>query len=181
MNRIVRAIALSGAAAAAVMATATTASADTPEAAETAIQSAVDRAAGAPVTLPSGKKLHVRGLDSVAYRADASHRTAVVQLAADQPGSNMTTFDQPGFSPQQVQQPQVQTQAGGGALGTGAVIALVLGVVLFFGLKANRVTKGWAFTCIAMGVVLSGTFIGPLIQQLGGSGVQAFGNLFAGL
>ncbi|AVZ74011.1 hypothetical protein SLUN_19440 [Streptomyces lunaelactis] len=197
MLRIVRTIALSGAAAAAVLGTAATATAATPQTTTTAIETAVDRAAGTPVALPSGKTLHVRGLDSLAYRADSSHRTAVVQLAAGPAGTapgGMAGIDgslrqqpaqsgvgnglqQPGYNPQ-----QIQTQAGGGAaLGTGAVLALVLGIVLFFGIKGGKVSKGWAFTSMAMGVVVAGTFIGPLVTQLGGSGVTAFGNLFGGL
>lgn len=196
MNRIVRVVALSGAAAATVLGTATAATAATPEQATATVQAAVDRAAGTRVNLPSGKTLHIRGLDSVAYRADAGHRTAVVQLAAapgeTQPGGTAgidnslngpapqgsigNQIQQPGYNPQ-----QVQTQASGAALGTGAVLALVLGIVLFFGIKNGKVSKGWAFTSMAMGIVLAGTFVGPLVTQLGGSGVSAFGNLFSGL
>ncbi|MGW1493852.1 hypothetical protein [Streptomyces sp. NPDC002402] len=159
------------------------AAAATPEQATAAIEAAVDRAVGAPVTLPSGKTLHVRGLDNAAYRADAGHRTAVVQLAAPADINNPAPqggvgaqLQQPGYNPQ-----QIQTQASGAALGTGAVLALVFGLVLFFGIKHDKVSKGWAFLSMAMGIVLAGTFVGPLVNQLGASGVSAFGNLFGGL
>ncbi|WP_406401614.1 hypothetical protein OH805_21240 [Streptomyces sp. NBC_00879] len=195
MNRIVRTIALSGAAAATVLGAATAATAATPEQATAVIEAAVDRAASTPATLPSGKTIHIRGLDNAVYRADAGHRTAVVQLAGttgSQPGGTAgideslngplpqggvgAQLQQPGYSPQ-----QIQTQASGAALGTGAVLALVLGLVLFFGVKNGRVSKGWAFTSMAMGVVLAGTFVGPLVTQLGGTGVTAFSNIFGGL
>ncbi|NWF27998.1 hypothetical protein HW130_17285 [Streptomyces sp. PKU-EA00015] len=175
MARTIRTLALTGTAAAALLGTAGTVHADTPEKATTVVQAAVDRAAGAPVTLPSGKTVHIRGLDTAAYRADAGHRTTIVQLAAGGVGSPIQ--QQPGYNPQ-----QVHTQAGdGAALGTGAVLALVLGIVLFFGIKGGKVSKGWAFTSMALGIVLAGTFVGPLVTQLGGTGVTAFGNIFGGL
>ncbi|MCX4720015.1 hypothetical protein OG818_30290 [Streptomyces virginiae] len=178
MPHIIRTLAVSGAAAVALLAATPAASAGTPEQNAAVVQAAVDKAAGAPVTLPSGKTMSVRGLDSAAYRADAGHHQAVVTLAE---GTGVGAPIQ-GPATQLGGTTQVQTQAGSGAaLGAGAVLALILGVVLFFGIKGNKVSKGWAFTSMAMGVVLAGTFIGPLVTQLGGTGVQAFGNLFSGL
>jgi hypothetical protein len=174
MNRITRAFALTGAAAAAVLATAGTVHADTPEEAAAIVEQAVDRAAGAPVTLPSGKTLHVRGLDTAGYRADAAHHQAVVTLADGAPA--YTDFQ---TSPAT---PQVQTQAAGGAVvATGAVLALVLGLVLWFGIKGGKLRWSWAVLCIALGVVLSSTFIGPLVRQLGATGLSAVGSIFGGL
>ncbi|MFJ7497847.1 hypothetical protein ACIQZB_43545 [Streptomyces sp. NPDC097727] len=184
MSRIIRTLAVSGAAAAALMGAGSAATADSPEAVTVAIEEAADRAAGAPVSLPDGRTLHVRGLDSVSYRADASHHTAVVTLAdglsngmpgnapaaqgADQIGSGLT--------PQ-----QVQTQAGAGGISTIAVAALALGIICFFGLKSGRIAKGWFVVSLMMGVLLSGTLIGPMVSQLTGSGVTMFGNFWAGM
>lgn len=169
MSRIIRTLAVSGAAAAALMGAASTATADSPEAATAVIEEAATRAAGAPVSLPDGRTLHVRGLDSVSYRADASHHTAVVTLAdANQIGS--------GVQPQ-----QVQTQAGAGGISTIAVAALALGIILFFGIKSGRLAKGWFVVSLMMGVLLSGTLIGPMVSQLTGSGVTMFGNFWAGM
>lgn len=191
MPRIIRTLALSGVAAVAVLGTAATASADTPEEASAVVQAAVDRAVGVPVSLPDGRVLHVRGLDSVTYRADADHRTTVVTLAAG-PGTDTgtvgieSTLNQPrqqggfgsnvGVTPQ-----QVTTQAGAGTLSATAVAALVMGVVLYFGIKHGKVSRGWAIGCVVLGVLLSPTFVGPLVGQLTGSGATTFGNLWAGL
>ncbi|MEW5529434.1 MULTISPECIES: hypothetical protein [Streptomyces] len=179
MSRIIRTLAVSGAAAAAILATAPVASAEAPEQQATVVQAAVDKAIGAPVTLPSGKTMSVRGLDSAAYRAESAHHQAVITLA-DGGGTGAPIQ---GPSAQLGNQQQIQTQAGssGAAIGTGAFVAAVLGIVLFFGIKNNKVTKGWAVTCGALGVTLGGTFIGPLVNQLGATGATAIGSIFSSL
>src|SRR4051812_30158702 len=85
--RIVRTFALSGAAAVALLGAAGTASAETPEQAEQVAVAAAEQASGTPVRLPSGQMLSIRGLESVSYRADAAHHTAVVTLADGAPAS----------------------------------------------------------------------------------------------
>jgi hypothetical protein len=211
-RRIVRTIALSSVAAAALLGTATAATAATPETAPTVVEAAVDRAAGTPVSLPSGTQIHVRGMESAAYRATDVHRTAVVQLAATEApkpkggtkgmedslndfegGNGQVGGQQPqgGIGqqiPQQpagygVQQPQrMQTQAGAGTgLGVGAVVILVLSIVLAFGLKGGKVSKGWAIACIVLGVALGGTVVGGIVTQISGSGVSAVNNIFGSL
>ncbi|MFE7268513.1 hypothetical protein ACFU9B_42190 [Streptomyces sp. NPDC057592] len=176
MSRIIRTLAVSGAAAAALMGSASVAAADSPDT-TTAIEAAADHAAGAPVSLPDGRTLHVRGLDSVSYRADASHHTAVVTLA-DGIGTNLqgNNPEVTGINPQ-----QVQTQASAGGISTVAVAALALGIILFFGLKNGRLAKGWFAVSLIFGVLLSGTLIGPMVSQLTGSGVTMFGNFWAGM
>ncbi|MBK3582584.1 hypothetical protein JHN49_02225 [Streptomyces sp. MBT57] len=186
MSRIVRTLAVSGAAAAALMGTAATATADSPEAAVATVQAAADRAVSAPVSLPDGRVLHVRGLDAVSYRADASHHSAVVTLA-DGPAAEGGDFvpqgvgSQIGTGLQQQPVQQVQTQAGAGSISTVAVAALVLSVIVFFGIKAGKIAKGWFVVSLVLGVLLSGTLIGPLVSNLTGSGVSAFGNIWAGM
>ncbi|MDX2733571.1 hypothetical protein [Streptomyces sp. PA03-2a] len=191
MSRIIRTLAVSGAAAAALMGGASTATADSPEAAVTAVQSTVDRVAGTPVALPDGRTLHVRGLDSVSYRADDSHHTAVVTLAdgigtgmaGNAPAAGQGAVPEVngvgtgvGYQPQ-----QVQTQAGAGGISTLAVAALALGIIVFFGLKSGRIAKGWFVVSLMLGVLLSGTVIGPMVSQLTGSSVTMFGNFWAGM
>jgi hypothetical protein len=185
MSRIVRTLAVSGAAAAALLGAASVAAADSTDT-TVSITAAADRAAGAPVSLPDGRTLHVRGLDSVSYRADAAHHSAVVTLA-DGPAAGQGADLAPQGVGTQIgngvyQQPQqVQTQAGAGGISTVAVAALALGIVVFFGIKGGRVGKGWVVVSIALGVLLSGTLIGPLVSQLTGSGVTAFGNIWSGM
>lgn len=179
MPRIIRTLAVSAAAAAALLAAAPTATADTPEQAAVVMEAAVNRAAGAPVTLPSGKTLAVRGLDTAGYRADGSHHQAVVTLAegAGVGAPIQQTSTQLGGTT------QVQTQAGpgGAAIGTGVVLTLVLGIVLFFGIKNGKVDKGWAFLCASLGVSLGGTILGPLVMNLGGAAVTAVGSVLGSL
>ncbi|MFB6955356.1 hypothetical protein ACFCXP_37565 [Streptomyces niveus] len=189
MSRIVRTLAVSGAAAAAVVASASAASAAaTPEAATAVVQSAATSAAGAPVTLPSGKTIRVSGLDSVSYRADAGHRTAVVTLA-DGPveqGSGMAG-NPPNTAPGGIGQGvgynpgQVQTQAGVGTISATAVAALVLGITVVVLVKKSGLKVSWAVVCVAFGVLLSPTFIGPLVGTLAGTGANAFGTIWGGL
>ncbi|MFJ5547017.1 hypothetical protein [Streptomyces sp. NPDC093225] len=178
MARIIRTLAVSGAAAAAILSAAPLAAADTPEQATAIVEAAVDRAAGAPVSLPSGRTVAVRGLDSVSYHADAAHHGAVVTLAnsAGVGAPLEQTSTQLGTTT------QVRTQAGtGAAIGTGVVVTLVLGIVLFFGIKHNKVSKGWAFLCAALGITLGGSVLGPLVMNLGDAAVTAVGSVLGSL
>lgn len=192
MSRIVRTIALSGAAAAALFASGGTASATTPEVASVTVESAVTAAAGAPVTLPSGKTIRITGMDSVSYRADDSHRATVVTLA-DSPtggvGSDLSSSPQPGGgfdprldtpNPQYGNQQPIQTQAGGGAISVTVAIGLALLAVVIVMVKKGNLGLAKAAACIALGVYLAPTFVGPLVQQLGGSAATSLGNVWAG-
>ncbi|MFD7868477.1 hypothetical protein [Streptomyces sp. NPDC059783] len=187
MSRIVRTLAVSGAAAAALLGTASVAAADSSGPSAVSVEATVERVAGAPVSLPDGRTVHVRGMDSVSYRADESHRTAVVTLA-DGIGDTRLTGNTPqgtgevngigtGLNPQQ----QVQTQAGAAGISTVAVAALALGIVLFFGIKHDKLPKGWFVVSVIFGVLLSGTLVGPMVSQLTGSSVTMFGNFWAGM
>ncbi|MEV6202208.1 hypothetical protein AB0M64_19840 [Streptomyces sp. NPDC051771] len=176
MPRIIRSLALSGAAALAVMSTATTASAETPEQATAIVDQAVADATGAPVTLPDGRTMTVTGLDTAAYRADATHTVTVADLAAGAPQAGTAPQVQPGagFAPQNA---SAQT----GAIAVGIVLMLVLGIVLFFGIKNNRISKGWGGLSCAFGITLGSTFLGPLVLTLGGSLLTALGQVLTGL
>ncbi|MET9376266.1 hypothetical protein ABZX98_19270 [Streptomyces sp. NPDC002992] len=179
MPRIIRSLALTGAAAVAVLGTATTATADTPEQATAIVDEAVNHAAGAPVSLPDGRTLHVRGLEAASYRADAAHTTAVADLAVGTPQNGTASQLQPGtgYAPQQYQ----QQAASGGAIAVGIVLMLVLGIVLFFGIKSNKVSKGWAVLSGAFGITLGSTFVGPMVLTIGGSALGALGQVLGGL
>ncbi|MEV0779200.1 hypothetical protein [Streptomyces sp. NPDC050428] len=193
MSRIVRTIALSGAAAAALFASAGTASATAPEAVSVAVESAVTEATGTPVAMPSGKTIRISGMDSAGYRADDSHRAAVVTLAdspGDGVGRDLSPSPQPGngFDPRIGNpnprygnpQEQIQTQAGGGAISVTVAIGVALLILVIFMVKKGNVKFAQAAACIALGVYLSPTFVGPLVQQLGGSAATSLGNVWAG-
>ncbi|MFI1867379.1 hypothetical protein [Streptomyces jumonjinensis] len=189
MSRVVRMLAVTGAAAVAVLGTGpSAAAADTPETATAVVEAAVRQAAGAPVTLPSGRTIRIGGMESAAYRADAGHRSTVVRLAADPvpdgggvSGMNLNqqpleVRQQPGYGTQ-----QVRTQAGGGAIGVNVAIGLALLVIVIVGTKKGHVRWPWTAACVALGVYLAPTVVGPLIQGLGGSVGQSLGNVWGGL
>ncbi|MFB8407538.1 hypothetical protein [Streptomyces sp. NPDC055912] len=176
MPRIIRSLALSGAAALAVLGTATTASADTPEQATAIVDQAVTHATGTPVSLPDGRTLTVTGLDTASYRADAAHRATVADLSAGAPQPEAPQL-QPGYPPQL----QAQAAAGTGAIAVGIVLMLVLGIVLFFGIKNGKVSKVWAGVCGAFGITLGSTFVGPMVLTIGGSALSAVGQVLTSL
>ncbi|MEV6547971.1 hypothetical protein AB0M57_04585 [Streptomyces sp. NPDC051597] len=198
MNAVIRRIAVSGSAAVALLggaAVITTASAPSASAAE--IQSAVDRAAGAPVSMPDGRVVYVRGLDAAAYKASGEQREVIVQAAAKTdtgPGqgsgisTGLTLNGGQGAAIQNPQTPavynqqQITTQAGGGAmLGTGVVAMLLLGLIVFFKIKHGSIKVGDAVLVAFLGVALSGTVIGAMATQMTNSGVGSLGGILGGL
>jgi hypothetical protein len=133
---------------------------------------------------------------STAYDTEP-HRSAVVQLAASEddpatPGGGNDPNGQQQQTNPQIQQPNpaqqvptqtdsVQTHAGGGAIAAGTVAVLLLGTICFFlvkkgGFKASHLALG-----ICLGVLLAGTFIGPLVQQVTGSAVTSLGAVLSGM
>ena len=129
---------------------------------------------------------------------NADQRAAVVQLAAgnDDPAAPGGGND-PAPNGQQQQVPQqtvpqqqapaptqldnVQTQGAGGAIAAGSVAVLLLGTICFFLVKKGGLKAGHLALGVAMGVLLAGTFIGPLVQQITGSAVTSFGSILGGL
>ncbi|MFD9630084.1 hypothetical protein [Streptomyces violascens] len=200
MNATIRRIAVSGSAAVALLggaAAINTVSAPTASAAD--LQTAINRAAGAPVSMPDGRLVHIRGLDAAAYKASTEQRSAVVQLAAKTdatpgPGSmNVGTGVTPdGGQGAVIQNPnsqmpaglnrQVTTQASGGAvLGSGVVALIVLGIIVFFKIKHHSIKVGDAIIVAFLGVALSGTVIGTMATQMTNSGVGSLGGILSGL
>ncbi|MFF2852648.1 hypothetical protein ACFVT5_41105 [Streptomyces sp. NPDC058001] len=198
MNSTIRRIAVSGSAAVALLggaATITVATAETASAVE--VQTAIDRATGAPVNMPDGRTIHILGLDNAGYAATPEQHSTIVLAAArtdgdpaigtgltpdngqgsaiTNPYNQAPTTGQTGYNPQ-----QVQTQAGGGAISLTVAIGLALLAVVIVMVKKGHVKFVQAFACVALGVYLAPTFFGPLIQQLGGSAATGLGNVWAG-
>lgn len=200
MNVTIRRIAVSGSAAVALLGGAVAATvASAPTASATDIQTAINRAAGAPVSMPDGRVIHVRGLDSAAYQASPEQRSVVVQAAAKSDatpdpslpgvGTGLTPNGGQGAA---IQNPtsqlpaglnqQVTTQASGGAvLGSGVVAMLLLGVIVFFKIKHNHIKVGDAILVSFLGIALSGTVIGAMATQMTNSGVGSLGGILSGL
>jgi len=182
MNATIRRIAVSGSAAVALLGgTAAITVMDAPQASAAEIQAAVDRATGAPVNLPDGRVMHVRGLDNVSYKADAGHHTATVQLAANNPGSGFNPQTPvTGQTPADYQQIQAQT-AGGGTLAVGIVVILVLGIIVFFKVKHGHIKAMDATLVGLLGISLAGTIVGSMGSSLTNSLVGSLGSALGGL
>ncbi|MCT9092878.1 hypothetical protein N4G70_28995 [Streptomyces sp. ASQP_92] len=198
MNVTIRRIAVSGSAAVALLGGAVAITAvSAPTASATDIQTVIDRATGAPVTMPDGRTVHVRGLDTAAYTASPAQHTVVVQAATktdtdpNLPGVG-TGLTPNGGQGAAIQNPvsqtpaglnqQVTTQASGGAvLGSGVVAMLLLGVIVFFKIKHNHIKVGDAILVSFLGVALSGTVIGAMATQMTNSGVGSLGGILGSL
>lgn len=196
MNATIRRIAVSGSAAVALLGGAATITlADSGTAAAAEIQAAVDRATGAPVKMPDGRTIHVRGLDNASYKATSEH-TATITLAAanaDPDPAGITNGITPdNGSGAAIQNPlnnqqqvnvtpqQIQTQAGGGAISVTVAVGLALLAIVIVMVKKGSLRALQAVACVALGVYLAPTFVGPLVQQLGGSLGVGLGNVWAG-
>ncbi|MFJ6566602.1 hypothetical protein ACIQNU_04230 [Streptomyces sp. NPDC091292] len=196
MNLTIRRIAVSGSAAVALLggaATITVTGADTATAAD--MQTVINRATGAPVTLPDGRVLRVPGLDNAGYAATPEQHSTIVLAAAktDSDPTGIGTGLTPdngqgaaitgpyqqapttGYNPQ-----QIQTQAGAGAISVTVVIGIALLAIVIVMVKKGHVKFAQAFACVALGIYLAPTFFGPLIQQLGGSAATGLGNVWSG-
>ena len=75
---------------------------------------------------------------------------------------------------------QIQTQAGGGAISVTVAVGLALLIAVIVMVKRGSVRALQAVACVALGVYLAPTFVGPLVQQLGGSIGTGLGNVWAG-
>lgn len=203
MNLTIRRIVVSGSAAAALLggaAAITTASAPTASAAD--MESAITRATGAPVKLPDGRTTYVRGMDAASYRASDEHTRTIVLAAAksgDDPageiGNGLTPDNGSGSALQNPNQPsvngqvpangynpqQVQTQAGAGSISLTVAIGVGLLIVVIAWIRSGKVKTLTAFACVALGVYLAPTVVGPVITGLGGSVGSSLGNVWSGL
>ncbi|MFD1309846.1 hypothetical protein [Streptomyces kaempferi] len=199
MNPTIRHIAVSGSAAVALLggaAAITTAAAPTASAAE--IQAHIDRAAGAPVSMPDGRTVHIRGLDAAAYKASPEHTSTIALAAAKTDGTDpagisngltadggqgaaITNPNSPATGQQTGYNQQVTTQAGGGAIGVGIVSILVLAIIVFVKVKHSGLKASDAVIGALFGIALSGTVVGAMGSQLTNSLVGSLGTMLGGL
>ncbi|MCX4596128.1 hypothetical protein OG819_42705 [Streptomyces sp. NBC_01549] len=196
MNTTIRRIAVSGSAAVALLggaAAITTVTAPSASAAD--MQAAITRATGAPVNMPDGRVVHVRGLDAAAYKASPEHTSTVVLAAAKSdttdPAGITTGLTTDGGQGAAIQNPvtgqqtgynqQITTQAGGGTISLTVAMGVGLLIVVIVMVRKGHVKFVQAAACVALGVYLAPTFFGPLVQQLGGSVGSSLGNVWSGL
>lgn len=191
MNRTRRIAVLTGAAATAALGTigvATPATAATPTVVQV-VDAAPAPDPGATIRTTDGRAVTVRGFPDTHYRADASHRSVVVQLAASSSGMEGNTPGAPNMPtplyPQQPQAPgynpqQIQTQAGGGAISVTVAIGMGLAIFTFVMVKKGRINGWHAAALVMFGVFLAPTTFGPVLQNLGISLGSGLGNVWAG-
>jgi hypothetical protein len=196
MNQTIRRIAVSGSAAVALLggaAAITTATAPTASAAD--MQTVITRATGAPVNMPDGRVVHVRGMDAAAYKASPEQHSVIIQAAAKSdttdPAGITTGLTTDGGQGAAIQNPvtgqqtgynqQITTQAGGGAISVTVAMGVGLLIVVIVMVRKGHVKFVQAAACVALGVYLAPTFFGPLVQQLGGSVGSSLGNVWSGL
>ncbi|MEV7975405.1 hypothetical protein [Streptomyces sp. NPDC086519] len=188
-----RQFAVSGSAAVALLGGAAAITMATPSPASAATQTVAERAVTAPVTLPNGRTLRITGMGGYGHTATADHiATVAAYKTAGNPGT--TTGDTPAGSGvgTVLQNPyntptmqtgynqQITTQASGAAISVTVAIGigLLIGVVVM--IKRGSVKFVQAFACVALGVYLAPTMVGPLITNLGGSVGGSLGNLWSG-
>jgi hypothetical protein len=196
MNQTIRRIAVSGSAAVALLggaAAITTTAAPSASAAE--MQTVINRATGAPVNMPDGRVVHVRGMDAAAYTASPEQHSVIIQAAAKSdttdPAGITTGLTADGGQGAAIQNPvtgqqtgynqQITTQAGGGAISVTVAMGVGLLIVVIVMVRKGHVKFVQAAACVALGVYLAPTFFGPLVQQLGGSVGSSLGNVWSGL
>ncbi|MFH9574222.1 hypothetical protein ACH4MG_27240 [Streptomyces sp. NPDC017454] len=196
MNVTLRRIAVSGSAAVAVLGGAATITLAAPSPASAAVsETVVEQAVTAPVTLPDGRTMRITGMGGYGHQASTEQVAVVAGFKADtQPGSSegitngLTPDSGTGsqlVNPQQ-QMPagyngQVQTQASSGAIATGIVAILVLGIIVFFKVKAGHIKAFDAVLVSLLGVSLAGTVVGSMGSELTNSLVGSLGNMLGGL
>jgi hypothetical protein len=155
MNATIRRIAVSGAAAVALLGGAGTATAAATEEHEATVLAIARTDTQDPADITNG------------LTPDGGQGAAI---------ENPVTGTQNGVAPQ-----QIQTQASGAAIGTGVVAILLFGTVVFFRVKGGHLKAGDAVVVLFLGVALAGTVIGGLADQITDSGVASLGGVLSGL
>jgi hypothetical protein len=181
-------VALSGAAAAAVLGVAGVASAATPDA--VTVQS-VEAATGIPVRwVDAGRTITVTGLPVSSYTASDAHHAAVADMAASTTpnglGVGVPGVGTPGVgSPATGTVPatytdQVSTNPGG-TITVGATATLILLVVVGFAIRSGKIKVIWVLTSAVLGVLLAGTVFGAMASSMAGNGVTSLGSMLGNL
>lgn len=86
-----------------------------------------------------------------------------------------------GLQPNGVNGQQIQTQASGGVIAGGVVAILVLGIIVVVRVRGKDVKVGDAVVLTLFGIAVSGTVIGGLGDQLTDSAIGALGGMLGGL
>lgn len=156
MNATIRRIAVSGAAAVALLGAAGTATAAVTEEHEATVLAI----AKTDTTDPSGITTGI---------TPDNGSGSVIQNPVD------------GMQPNGVNGQQIQTQASGGVIAGGVVAILVLGIIVVVRVRGKDVKVGDAVVLTLFGIAVSGTVIGGLGDQLTDSAIGALGGMLGGL
>ncbi|MFJ4785118.1 hypothetical protein [Streptomyces sp. NPDC088794] len=194
MTTTFRQLAVTGGTAALLIGGAAAVTVAVPSPASAATQHVAARAVTAPVNLPDGRTLRITGMGGYGHQATGQHIATVAAFKTDTtPGADPslgTGLTPNGGAGAQLQNPvngtqtgynqQVTTQASGAAISVTVAIGigLLIGVIVM--VRRGTVKFVPAFACVALGVYLAPTMVGPMITNLGGSVGGSLGNLWAG-
>jgi hypothetical protein len=155
MNATIRRIAVSGAAAVALLGAAGTATAAVTDEHEATVVAIAHTDTQDPADITNG------------ITPDGGQGAAI---------QNPVTGTRTGVAPQ-----QIQTQASGGAIAGGVVAILALGIVVFVRVKHHDIKVGDAILITLFGIALSGTVIGSMGDQFTESAIASIGSALGGL
>jgi hypothetical protein len=185
-----RQLAVSGGTAALLLGGAAALTVAAPSTASATTQTVAVNAVTAPVQLPDGRTMRITGMGGYGHTATGEHVATVAAFKTDSnpnvgtgltpDGGTGAALTNPVNGTQTGYRQQITTQASGGAISvTVAVgIGLLIGVIVM--VRRGSVKFVQAGACVALGVYLAPTFVGPLVQQLGGSLGSGLGNVWSG-
>ncbi|BBC30023.1 hypothetical protein SGFS_013170 [Streptomyces graminofaciens] len=144
------------------------------------------------IAVSGGAAIALLGGPAVITANAEEHHATVVAVAEKQPVPNPSGLTTDPGSGAQLQNPvggqpagvngeQIQTQAGGGAIGAGIVAILVLGVIVFVRVKNGPMRVGDAVLVTLFGIAISGTVVGAMGDSLTESAISSLGNVLSGL
>lgn len=132
-------------------------------------------ATATPITHAGGTVTVV--MPTTHYAATAAHSDAVVNLAAAGPSAVPAIDGTTNVTPANVQ----TVNSVSGTIAVGTVATLLLGFLVGFGVKTDRIKLSWAVMSAALGTFLGSTIFGTLSTQLGGTVVTSLSSILSSL
>lgn len=180
-----RQLAVSGSAAVVLLGGAAAITTVTADTASAATRQTVEHAVTAPVQMPDGRTIRITGMGGYGHQVSPSHIDTIASVAYKTdttPATGRSPYTD--FTPQQTPAgytQQVTTQSGGGAvIGAGVAVILLFLVIAIVRIR-HGASKGDAVLFLLLGVALTGTSIGTMLNQFTTSGVGSLGGAFGGL
>jgi hypothetical protein len=162
-----------------------------PSTASATTQTVAVNAVTAPVQLPDGRTMRITGMGGYGHTATGEHVATVAAFKTDSnpnvgtgltpDGGTGAALTNPVNGTQTGYRQQITTQASGGAIATGVVAILALGIIVFFKVKHGHIKAFDAVLVGLLGIALSGTVIGGMGAQMTNSLLGSLGSALGGL